>query len=132
MSMMKKYHLIGIGGIGMSGIARLMAGRGVRVSGSDAKQSRITDELTALGCAIHIGHRAENIGDCDTVVYSSAIKEDNPEMKEARRRGLPVCRSRWSPRPTRAGRGSCRSPANGSACRTGWRRGPAPRHSCAH
>ncbi len=87
---MKKYHLIGIGGIGMSGIARLMAGRGCGVSGSDVKASRMTEELAALGCRICIGHRAENLGDCDEVIYSSAIRDDNPEMAEAKRRGLPL------------------------------------------
>jgi UDP-N-acetylmuramate--alanine ligase len=89
---MKKYHLIGIGGIGMSGIARLLAGKGARVSGSDARQSRTTDELAALGCQIDIGHRAGNVGDCDEVIFSSAIREDNPEMREARRRGIAVRR----------------------------------------
>ncbi|MGE5308446.1 MAG: UDP-N-acetylmuramate--L-alanine ligase [Deltaproteobacteria bacterium] len=90
MNKIRKYHLIGIGGIGMSGIARLMRARGMAVSGSDVRQSRSTDELASLGCRICIGHSASNLGDADEVIYSSAIKEDNPEMREARRRGVPV------------------------------------------
>jgi len=72
----------------MSGIAQLMLGRGERVSGSDLKESRATRELEALGARIHIGHRAENIEGADLVVYSSAVKEDNSEMVEARKRGI--------------------------------------------
>ena len=87
-----KYHLIGIGGIGMSGIARLMRARGIAVSGSDAKQSSATDELAALGCRICIGHTAANLADADEVIYSSAIRGDNAEMAEAGRRGIPVRR----------------------------------------
>jgi len=88
----KKYHLIGIGGIGMSGIARLMRARGIAVSGSDAKRSAATDELASLGCGICIGHAAANVSGADEVIYSSAIRADNPEMAEAARRGIPVRR----------------------------------------
>ena len=72
----------------MSGIAQLMLGRGERVSGSDLKESRATVELRKLGAQIHIGHCPENIEGADLVVYSSAVKEDNPEMLEARKRGI--------------------------------------------
>ena len=72
----------------MSGIAQLMLGRGERVSGSDLKESRATAELRKLGAQIHIGHCPENIEGADLVVYSSAVKEDNPEMLEARKRGI--------------------------------------------
>ena len=83
-------HLIGAGGRGMSGIARILALRGVPVTGSDAKESAAVTALAALGITCHVGHDAANVGDADTVVVSSAIPEDNPELVEARRRGLRV------------------------------------------
>lgn len=82
------YHLIGIGGIGMSAIAQLLLRRGIKVSGSDLKESRITAALREMGIEVSIGHAAANLKGADTVVYSSAIKADNPEMQEALRRGL--------------------------------------------
>ncbi|MCB2143533.1 MAG: UDP-N-acetylmuramate--L-alanine ligase, partial [Rhodobacteraceae bacterium] len=85
-------HFIGIGGIGMSGIAEVLMTLGYRVQGSDAKASKITDRLVALGADFHEGQRAENIGDAAVIVISSAIKKGNPELEEARRRGLPVVR----------------------------------------
>jgi UDP-N-acetylmuramate--alanine ligase len=88
--MNKRYHLIGIGGIGMSGIAQLLLGKGFQVSGSDVKETRITRELKRSGAVVSIGHSAENIRGADTVVYSSAIKEENPEMQEAKKRGVPI------------------------------------------
>ncbi len=85
------FHFIGIGGIGMSGIATLLAGLGYSISGSDIRQSKVTERLQRLGVSIHIGHAAKNLApECQLVVYSSAVKEDNVEMQEARRRGLPV------------------------------------------
>lgn len=81
-----RFHFIGIGGIGMSGIARLLMRYGYPVSGSDVKESPITRELSESGAVVSIGHEAVNVGDADVVVYSSAVKEDNPEMKEARNR----------------------------------------------
>ena len=72
----------------MSGIAQLMVGCGGQVSGSDLKESRSTFELRKLGARVYIGHRPENIEGADLVVYSSAVKEDNPEMVEARKRGI--------------------------------------------
>ncbi|GLS88306.1 UDP-N-acetylmuramate--L-alanine ligase [Cypionkella aquatica] len=85
-------HFVGIGGIGMSGIAEVLMTQGFAVQGSDAKASKITDRLVALGAVFHEGQRAENIGDAAVVVISSAIKKGNPELEEARRRGLPVVR----------------------------------------
>jgi UDP-N-acetylmuramate--alanine ligase len=74
----------------MSGIARIMLSRGVTVSGSDAAASVLLDELAAAGARVYIGHAVENVGDADTLVVSTAIKPDNPELLEARRRGIPV------------------------------------------
>jgi len=88
--MKKYYHFIGIGGIGMSGIACLLLKAGFRVSGSDLKENRITDELSRLGAKIFVGHDAKNIGEQDVVVYSSAIKQDNPEIQQAIILGIPL------------------------------------------
>jgi len=88
--MIKHYHLIGIGGIGMSGIAQLLLRKGFKVSGSDLKENKITQELKKLGADIVIGHDATNITGADLVVYSSAIKEDNPEAREAKERRIPL------------------------------------------
>ncbi|MFN4203964.1 MAG: UDP-N-acetylmuramate--L-alanine ligase [Tabrizicola sp.] len=86
-------HFVGIGGIGMSGIAEVLMTLGYRVQGSDAKASKITDRLATLGARFFEGQRAENIGDdVAVVVISSAIKKGNPELEEARRRKLPVVR----------------------------------------
>ena len=85
-------HFVGIGGIGMSGIAEVLMTLGYRVQGSDAKASKITERLVRLGAAFFEGQRAENIGEAAVVVISSAIKKGNPELEEARRRGLPVVR----------------------------------------
>jgi UDP-N-acetylmuramate--alanine ligase len=84
-------HFIGIGGAGMSGIARIMLSRGVPVSGSDARESPAATALRDLGATVHIGHSAGNVGPAvGTVVFSTAIRETNPELVEARRRGLRV------------------------------------------
>lgn len=88
----RKAHFIGIGGIGMSGIARLMLGLGYRVSGSDAKGSEITSALAREGAKISAGHSAAALGSPDIVVVSSAIKPDNPELAAALRLGVPVVR----------------------------------------
>jgi UDP-N-acetylmuramate--alanine ligase len=85
-------HFVGIGGIGMSGIAEVLMTLGYTVQGSDAKASKITDRLVKLGATFHEGQRAENVGDAAVVVISSAIKKGNPELEEARRRKLPVVR----------------------------------------
>src|SRR5688572_20889588 len=86
----KKIHFIGVGGIGMSGIAEVLCNLGFNVSGSDLKKSKNTDRLEEMGIAVHEGHSAENIGDAQVVVYSSAVKPDNPEVVLAKRRGIPV------------------------------------------
>ena len=83
-------HFAGIGGIGMSGIAEVMLNLGYTVSGSDLKKSPITDRLETLGATICEGHAAANLGGAKALVVSSAVKEDNPEVVEARRRQIPV------------------------------------------
>ncbi|MYE02681.1 MAG: UDP-N-acetylmuramate--L-alanine ligase [Alphaproteobacteria bacterium] len=83
-------HFVGIGGIGMSGIAELLYRLGCSVSGSDAAASANTARLEALGLTIRVGHDADNLGEAAAVVLSTAVPEDNPELQEARRRGLPV------------------------------------------
>ena len=89
---LKKYHIhfVGIGGIGMSGIAELLLNLGYRVSGSDVKASEITENLARLGGTISIGHRAEQVADADVVVVSSAIDKKNPEVVCARQTSTPV------------------------------------------
>ncbi len=88
--MKEYYHFIGIGGIGMSGVAHLMLKAGASVSGSDLKENRITDELKRLGAKIFIGHNAQNISNQSAIVYSSAIKDDNPEICQGRKLGIPL------------------------------------------
>jgi UDP-N-acetylmuramate--alanine ligase len=85
-----RVHFAGIGGAGMSGIARIMLARGLRVSGSDSGASATLTELAALGARVHVGQAAGQLGDADTLVISSAIRADNPELVEARARGLRV------------------------------------------
>ncbi len=87
----KNIHFIGIGGIGMSGIAEVLCNLGFTVSGSDSKRSKNTDRLeTLFNIKINEGHAAENVGNAQVVVYSSAVKEDNPEVVVAKERGIPV------------------------------------------
>jgi UDP-N-acetylmuramate--alanine ligase len=83
-------HFVGIGGIGMSGIAEVLANLGFRVSGSDVKVSPVTKRLQTLGVEVVGGHTAENVSDAHVVVRSTAVREDNPEIVEARRRSIPV------------------------------------------
>ena len=83
-------HFIAIGGAGMSGVARVMLARGLTVTGSDAKESLVLAALVVEGAQVHVGHDAAHLGDADTVVISSAIREDNVELQEARSRGLRV------------------------------------------
>lgn len=85
-------HFVGIGGIGMSGIAELLHLSGYRVSGSDLKQSANVKRLQDKGIHVDIGQKAENITDKSVIVYSSAVTADNPELKEARRKRIPVVR----------------------------------------
>ncbi|OHD65523.1 MAG: UDP-N-acetylmuramate--L-alanine ligase [Spirochaetes bacterium RBG_13_51_14] len=86
----KKMHFIGIGGIGMSGIAEILINMGYDVSGSDLTESVQTRRLVSLGAKVFIGHRLSNIGDHHVVITSSAISPGNPELIEARKRGIPV------------------------------------------
>ncbi|WP_437908091.1 UDP-N-acetylmuramate--L-alanine ligase [Sorangium sp. So ce327] len=83
-------HFVGIGGVGMSGLAEILRSLEFEVSGSDLKESSTTRRLTSLGVRIDIGHRAENVRGVDVVVYSSAIRPENPELTEARALGTPV------------------------------------------
>jgi UDP-N-acetylmuramate--alanine ligase len=83
-------HFVGIGGIGMSGIAEVLINLGFRVSGSDAKRSSVTDRLQQMGVEFAEGHDGENVGDAHVVVRSTAVREDNPEIVEAHRRSIPV------------------------------------------
>src|SRR5258707_13674620 len=83
-------HFVGIGGIGMSGIAEVLLTLGYEISGSDARLTPITERLQTLGAAVSEGHRAENVGAAKAIVVTSAVQTDNPELVEARRRGIPV------------------------------------------
>ena len=83
-------HFVGIGGIGMSGIAEVLVNLGFRVSGSDIKRSNVTDRLTEMGVEFVEGHATENVGDAHVVVRSTAVRDDNPEVIEAQRRTIPV------------------------------------------
>lgn len=85
-------HFVGIGGIGMSGIAEVLLNHGYQVQGSDLKTSKITERLADMGATVFEGQRAENLAGAEVVVISSAIKPGNPELDEARLRGLPVVR----------------------------------------
>ncbi|MBB5814561.1 UDP-N-acetylmuramate--alanine ligase [Streptomyces collinus] len=88
---MDRPHFIGIGGAGMSGIAKILAQRGAVVAGSDAKESATAEALRALGATVHIGHAAEHLADdASCVVVSSAIRQDNPELARAAELGIPV------------------------------------------
>ena len=92
-SSIKKIHFVGIGGIGMSGIAEILLDQGFTVSGSDRSFSEVTDRLKKLGATIYEGHKPEHVTpDVDTLVYSSAVVLDNPEVLEAERRKIPIVR----------------------------------------
>ena len=85
-----RVHFIGIGGVGMSAVARIMVARGLVVSGSDAKDLPVMADLAAAGARVAVGYDAANLGDAQTVVAGSAIRADNPELVAAREAGLPV------------------------------------------
>lgn len=85
-------HFVGIGGIGMSGIAEVLLNLGYVVTGSDLKEGESVRRLRGLGATVHIGHAREHVGEVDVVVRSTAVREDNPEVEEAARRGVPVIR----------------------------------------
>ncbi len=88
-NVISKIHFIGIGGIGMSGLAEILNHQGFKVSGSDLAASDITKRLESLGIKINVGHSVKNVQDADLVVYSSAVKLDNPELQEAIERKIP-------------------------------------------
>ena len=90
LSQYKKIHCIGIGGIGLSAIAEILLSRGYEVSGSDMKESAETARLASKGARVFIGHRAENADEADLLVFSAAVGHDNPEMKRAEDRGIPI------------------------------------------
>lgn len=85
----RKIHFIGIGGCSMNGLAQILVDRGFTVTGSDSAESPFTKALTEKGIPVYIGQRAENLGDAELVIYSAAIKPDNPERAAARERGIP-------------------------------------------
>ena len=86
----KNIHCIGIGGVGLSAIAEILQSRGYCVSGSDMKQSDITENLERKGIKVHIGHQASNVENADLIVYSAAIAEENPEIIRAREKNIPL------------------------------------------
>ena len=90
MRRIRTIHFVGIGGAGMCGIAEVLANQGYRISGSDIKASTVTERLSSLGMQIYIGHEAGNVAEADVVVYSSAVKNSNPELKAARKSGKPT------------------------------------------
>src|SRR5499433_3853671 len=85
-----RIHFVGIGGIGMSGIAEVLVNLGYQVSGTDLKESDTTRRLQQLGATVKFGHAAAHLADADVVVISSAVKPTNPEVVEARARQIPV------------------------------------------
>lgn len=92
MRRIRQIHFIGIGGVGMCGIAEVLLNQGYLISGSDMRDSVVTDRLASLGARITIGHQQENIADADVVVISTAVAEDNPELRAARQEQIPVVR----------------------------------------
>lgn len=87
-----RIHFVGVGGIGMSGLAEILVRQGFVVSGSDLAESTVTKNLEAMGVKVWIGHGAEHIGDVQAVVYSSAVSQENPELAAATELGIPVIR----------------------------------------
>ncbi|MBQ7713944.1 MAG: UDP-N-acetylmuramate--L-alanine ligase, partial [Oscillospiraceae bacterium] len=86
----KRAHLAGIGGVSMSPLAEVLHGMGLTVQGSDMNESPAVAHLRALGIDVRVGHAAENLGECDFVVRTAAIHDDNPEISGAIARGIPV------------------------------------------
>ncbi|MDO9350377.1 MAG: Mur ligase domain-containing protein, partial [Deltaproteobacteria bacterium] len=86
----RNIHFVGIGGIGMSGIAEVLLNLGYRISGSDMKETEVTRRLQALGCEMDYGHRRENVKEADVLVVSSAIRPNNPEIEVAEERLIPI------------------------------------------
>lgn len=95
---MRNFHFIGIGGSGLSAIARVLLERGEQVSGSDRQPSAVTQALEADGATVYIGHQAQNVAGADLVIRSSAVTEENVEVQSARLAGIPVLkRSEFMP-----------------------------------
>lgn len=117
----KHVHFVGIGGIGMSALARILAGWGVKCSGSDVALTKLTDSLAAMGVEIRQGHAAVNLAaDVDLLVYSSVIKPDNPEYAEAARRGITIfCRAELLAEMLKMRRGIAVAGAHGKTTTTG-------------
>ncbi|WP_396588782.1 UDP-N-acetylmuramate--L-alanine ligase [Bermanella sp. R86510] len=92
MRRIRRIHFIGIGGVGMCGIAEVLRNQGYEISGSDLRQSAATDRLTNLGALIFLGHQEENVKDADVVVVSTAINTENPEVKYAMENRVPIVR----------------------------------------
>ena len=90
MRRINRIHFVGIGGVGMGGIAEVLINLGYQVQGSDIRDGRVTRRLESLGASIAIGHAAENVGEADVIVVSSAISKKNPEIEAARQRRLPI------------------------------------------
>lgn len=90
LSQFKNIHFVGIGGISMSGLAILLKSKGHKVSGSDLKASNLTEKLIGHGITVHIGHQPENIAGSDLIVYTAAVKQDNPELVRAKELGIPI------------------------------------------
>ncbi|MEO0261325.1 MAG: Mur ligase domain-containing protein, partial [candidate division WOR-3 bacterium] len=88
----EKLHLVGIGGSGMSGLAEILISMGFKITGSDIKKTEVTERLEKLGCKIYYNHSPLNVREANLVIISSAIKENNPEVREARRLHIPVIR----------------------------------------
>ena len=86
----KRIHFVGIGGSGMSPLAEILHSRGYTITGSDVNPSDNVDRMTGLGIPVAMPQAAENIGDAELVVYTSAVHTENPELQEAQRRGLPL------------------------------------------
>src|ERR1700687_340841 len=85
-----RFHFVGIGGIGMCGLAELLHNMGATVTGSDMSENANTERLKEMGVTVYKGHQAANIGSADVVVYSSAIQHSNPEVAESRAKQIPL------------------------------------------
>lgn len=92
MRRIKRIHFIGIGGVGMCGIAEVLLNQGYQISGSDLRQSAVTQHLSNLGAKVFLGHQSENVDDVDVVVVSTAIDQSNPEIKNAMSKRIPIVR----------------------------------------
>ena len=90
LSKVKKVHFVGIGGSGMCPLAEILHHKGYQLTGSDTSESDTLQRIRSYGIPVSMGHRAENIGDAELVVYTAAVKQDNPELVAAREKGVPT------------------------------------------